>query len=106
MTLSAVDLAAFSAAVQDTNPIHQGDAPIVHAGLLIGLACAAATKLHPGWVCASTKFDFGRPCCVGDDIMVDLADERAVAGGITVRVLIVGAKAGWATGDIVLMELR
>ena len=106
MTFSAADLATFSAVVQDTNPVHRGDAPIVHAGLLIGLACAAATKLRPGWVCASTRFDFGRSFCVGDDIMVDLADERAVAGGITVRALIVGAKAGWATGEIILMEPR
>ena len=41
MTFSAADLATFSDVVQDTNPVHQGDAPIVHAGLLIGLACAA-----------------------------------------------------------------
>jgi len=105
MTLSAVDLAAFSAAVQDTNPIHQGDAPIVHAGLLIGLACAAATKACSGMVCARTRFTFRRSFRVGEEIDVSVIEARRVFGGLEVHVNLVGSD-GWAFGDIVLMELR
>ena len=97
---------AYAQMVGDTNPVHEGDRAIVHAGLLMGLACAEAAKLRPGWVCALVEMKFLRPFVADEEILADVIPGGRMVGGLSVDVHLNGSSRGIAAVAILLMEPR
>lgn len=74
-TIVAADVQHFAEISGDTNPVHSGEAAVVHGAFLNAMvSCVMGTELPgPGSMVVSQSIKYPNPCHVGDTVTVSVA---------------------------------